>query len=153
VYPETLADTNLADMGDYDPVDENASQTKKGWLTSILELGAWLGALLSGFLAEAISRKYASLVATSVFMVGVVIQATSVHVGYQAILAGRFITYVDVLLFRSVPEAACGTNAILGVSGLEACRWWFPSTIPSVLRPKCEVLWSHFSSLPLLLAS
>ncbi|KAL3965246.1 hypothetical protein ACCO45_002250 [Purpureocillium lilacinum] len=83
-------------MGDYDPVDENASQTKKGWLTSILELGAWLGALLSGFLAEAISRKYASLVATSVFMVGVVIQATSVHVGYQAILAGRFITGIGV---------------------------------------------------------
>ncbi len=30
-------------MGDYDPMDDSADQTKKGWLTSILELGAWLG--------------------------------------------------------------------------------------------------------------
>ena len=30
-------------MGAYDPMDPNADQTKKGWLTSILELGAWLG--------------------------------------------------------------------------------------------------------------
>ncbi|KAJ6446970.1 sugar transporter [Purpureocillium lavendulum] len=83
-------------MGEYDPTDENADQTKKGWLTSILELGAWLGALLSGFLAEAISRKYATLVAATVFIVGVVIQATSGHVGYQAILAGRFVTGIGV---------------------------------------------------------
>ena len=30
-------------MGAYDPTDPTADQTKKGWLTSILELGAWLG--------------------------------------------------------------------------------------------------------------
>lgn len=34
-------------MGEYDnDLDKDAS--KKGWLTSILELGAWLGTLLSG---------------------------------------------------------------------------------------------------------
>ena len=38
--------------------------TKKGWLTSILELGAWVGTIYSGFLAEIISRKYAILVNT-----------------------------------------------------------------------------------------
>ena len=27
-------------------------QTKKGWLTSIFELGAWFGCLYSGFFAE-----------------------------------------------------------------------------------------------------
>ena len=80
-------------MGEYDPTDPNADQTKKGWLTSILELGAWLGTLLSGFLAEALSRKYGILVATCVFIVGVVIQATAITAGYQVILAGRFITY------------------------------------------------------------
>ena len=79
-------------MGDYDPIDPNADQTKKGWLTSILELGAWLGTLLSGFLAEAISRKFGILVACTVFMLGVVIQATAIQAGYQVILAGRFIT-------------------------------------------------------------
>jgi MFS family permease len=79
-------------MGEYDPFDDNADQTKKGWLTSILELGAWIGTLLSGFLAEAISRKYGILVACSVFVLGVIIQATAITAGYQAILAGRFIT-------------------------------------------------------------
>jgi MFS family permease len=79
-------------MGDYDPTDPNADQTKKGWLTSILELGAWLGTLLSGFMAEAISRKYGIIVACSVFILGVIIQITSIAGGYQSILAGRFIT-------------------------------------------------------------
>jgi MFS family permease len=79
-------------MGAYDPLDPTASQTKKGWLTSILELGAWIGTLLSGFLAEAISRKYGILVACTVFVLGVIIQATSIQAGYQTILAGRFIT-------------------------------------------------------------
>lgn len=83
-------------MGEYDPLDPNASQTKKGWLTSILELGAWLGTLLSGFLAEAISRKYGVLVAVSVFVVGVIIQVTSIAGGHNSILAGRFITGMGV---------------------------------------------------------
>jgi len=50
------------------------NQTKKGWLTSILELGAWFGTLYSGFLAEIISRKYAILVNTFIFILGVVVQ-------------------------------------------------------------------------------
>lgn len=80
------------DMGDYDPMDRTASQTKKGWLTAILELGAWLGTLLSGFLAEALSRKFGVLVACAVFILGVVIQTTAITAGPNAILAGRFIT-------------------------------------------------------------
>lgn len=84
-------------MGKYDPLDPNAPQTLKGWLTSILELGAWLGTLLSGFLAEAIGRKYGVLVAVTVFVVGVVIQATGVtSSGPNSILAGRFITGMGV---------------------------------------------------------
>ena len=75
-------------MGDY--VD---NQTKKGWLTSIFELGAWLGTLYSGFLAEIFSRKYAILVNVCIFIVGVVIQCTAVtSSGHNSILAGRFIT-------------------------------------------------------------
>ncbi len=80
------------DMGEYDPSDPNAPQTLKGWLTAILELGAWFGTLLSGFVAETISRKYGILVACGFFMLGVVIQASSITAGPQAILAGRFIT-------------------------------------------------------------
>jgi len=33
--------------------------TKKGWLTSIFELGAWFGCPYAGFLAEMLSRKRA----------------------------------------------------------------------------------------------
>ncbi|RSL51540.1 hypothetical protein CEP54_011362 [Fusarium duplospermum] len=78
-------------MGDY---VENT--TKKGWLTAILELGAWLGAVLSGAIAELCSRKYGILIATSIFMLGVVIQATAVEAGHDSILAGRFITGMGV---------------------------------------------------------
>lgn len=75
-------------MGDY---VENT--TKKGWLTAILELGAWAGAVLSGAIAELCSRKYGILIGASVFMVGVVIQATAVVGGHDSIMAGRFVTY------------------------------------------------------------
>ncbi|CAI6099844.1 unnamed protein product [Clonostachys chloroleuca] len=42
----------------------------KGWLTAILELGAWFGALSSGILAEILSRKYGILVVTGGIGVG-----------------------------------------------------------------------------------
>ncbi len=78
-------------MGEY-----TTDQTKKGWLTAILELGAWLGTLLSGFLAEVLSRKYGVLVACTVFILGVIIQATAMSSGHDGILAGRFITCVSL---------------------------------------------------------
>ncbi|KAI0893584.1 general substrate transporter [Annulohypoxylon nitens] len=85
-----------AHMGEYDPFDDSADQTKKGWLTAILELGAWVGTLLSGFIAEAISRKFGVLVAVTVFVVGVVIQATAQTGGHNVILGGRFVTGMGV---------------------------------------------------------
>ncbi|OTB17519.1 hypothetical protein K445DRAFT_37844, partial [Daldinia sp. EC12] len=83
-------------MGEYDPFDDSADQTKKGWLTAILELGAWIGTLLSGFIAEAISRKYGVLVAVTVFVIGVAIQATAQSGGPNVILGGRFVTGMGV---------------------------------------------------------
>ncbi|OHE91507.1 hypothetical protein CORC01_13203 [Colletotrichum orchidophilum] len=70
--------------------------TQKGWLTSILELGAWLGAILSGFIAEVCSRKYGVLIATGVFILGVIVQITSISGGHESILGGRFITGIGV---------------------------------------------------------
>lgn len=79
-------------MGDY-----INNSTKKGWLTSILELGAWVGTLYSGFLAETMSRKHAILINTVVFIIGVIIQCTGVTAsGPNSILAGRFITGMGV---------------------------------------------------------
>jgi len=90
-------------MGDY--VSDNS---KKGWLTSIFELGAWLGTLYSGFLAEIISRKYAILVSTGVFIVGVVIQTTgATSAGSSSILGGRFITGMGVGALSMIVPMVC----------------------------------------------
>lgn len=78
-------------MGEY-----ITNSTKKGWLTAILELGAWLGTLFSSMSAEPLSRKYTIILATTIFIVGVVIQTTAVKVGYSAILGGRFVTGMGV---------------------------------------------------------
>jgi len=76
--------------------DYVSNTTKKGWLTSILELGAWTGTLYSGFLAEIISRKYAIIVNTCVFILGVIIQCTATSAGHSAILGGRFVVGMGV---------------------------------------------------------
>lgn len=82
----------IIDMGEY-----TKDQTKKGWLTSILELGAWVGCLYSGFLAEIFSRKYAILMNVAIFIIGVVVQATAItSSGSSSILGGRFITGMGV---------------------------------------------------------
>ncbi|KAL8849505.1 MAG: hypothetical protein Q9221_005512 [Calogaya cf. arnoldii] len=78
---------NSSDMGDW-----VSNSTRKGWLTAIFELGAWLGCLYSSFLAEILSRKYAILVNVGIFVVGVVIQSVAVVGGLSCIIAGRFIT-------------------------------------------------------------
>jgi len=94
-------------MGSYDN-SLLKDQSKKGWLTSILELGAWIGTLLSGFMAETIGRKHGILVAVTVFIVGVVIQATAMSGGHNSILGGRFITYVPFsAISPSVSIAKC----------------------------------------------
>jgi MFS family permease len=101
-------------MGNYDS-NNPADQTRKGWLTSILELGAWFGTLLSGFLAETASRKYGILIATSVFILGVVIQTTAISAGHNSILGGRFITYV---LFSSDVDIGLTIDSGMGVGSL-----------------------------------
>ena len=36
----------------------------KGWLVAVLELGAWFGVLVSGYLADKLSRKYTIVLGT-----------------------------------------------------------------------------------------
>lgn len=53
--------------------------------------------MYSGFIAEALSRKYAILVSTAIFIIGVVIQTTGItSSGSSSILGGRFITGMGV---------------------------------------------------------
>ncbi|KIY71511.1 general substrate transporter [Cylindrobasidium torrendii FP15055 ss-10] len=67
---------------------------KKGWLVAILELGAWAGALMSGYFADKLSRKYTILLAVVVFCVGVIVQTAAK--ASDSILGGRFVTGLGV---------------------------------------------------------
>ncbi|KAJ6187988.1 hypothetical protein N7519_002896 [Penicillium mononematosum] len=67
---------------------------KQGMLTSILELGAWVGTLANGYLADALGRRLTVLVAVVVFCVGVVVQACTESKDF--VFAGRFVTGLGV---------------------------------------------------------
>ncbi|TVY51676.1 MFS glucose transporter mfs1 [Lachnellula cervina] len=72
----------------------------QGWLVASLELGAWAGALLNGYLADKISRKYSMLVAVIVFTLG-----TGLQTGAQnpaMLFAGRVIGGIGIGMFSMV---------------------------------------------------
>ncbi|KAE9966707.1 hypothetical protein EG328_008660 [Venturia inaequalis] len=76
-----------------------SDSSKVGWLTSILELGAWVGTLYSGFLAEILSRKYAILINVAIFIIGVVVQATAVTgSGPSSILGGMGVGSLSMIV-------------------------------------------------------
>lgn len=51
--------------------DVYTDATLKGWVVAILQLGAWLGALINGPLADKISRKYSITVAAFVSLISI----------------------------------------------------------------------------------
>lgn len=66
----------------------------EGWLVSVLELGAWFGALCTGYLADKLSRKYTIVLAVCVFCIGVIVQTAAFH--SSSIFAGRLVTGLGV---------------------------------------------------------
>lgn len=67
---------------------------QQGLLTSILELGAWVGTLINGWLADAVGRRVCAVIACVVFIVGVIVQACTENKDY--VLGGRFVTGLGV---------------------------------------------------------
>ncbi|KAF1946677.1 general substrate transporter [Clathrospora elynae] len=61
----------------------------KGLMTAMLELGALIGALFAGWLADKLSRKYSIVVAVGVFTVGSILQTAAVE--YAMLTVGRLI--------------------------------------------------------------
>lgn len=61
-------------------VSESASGAGfwKGLLTAMIELGALIGALNQGWIADRISRKYSIVVAVCIFAVGSILQTAAV---------------------------------------------------------------------------
>ncbi|KAF5342615.1 hypothetical protein D9611_001585 [Ephemerocybe angulata] len=74
--------------------DAVADSGKKGWLVAILELGAWVGVLATGYLADKLSRKYTIVLAVIVFIVGVIVQTAAYTAA--SIFGGRFVTGLGV---------------------------------------------------------
>jgi MFS family permease len=61
----------------------------KGLMTAMLELGAMVGAINAGWIADKISRKWSILVAVIVFTIGSILQ-TAAH-DYAMLTVGRTI--------------------------------------------------------------
>jgi len=61
-------------------VSEHASGAGfwKGLLTALIKLGAFLGALNQGWIADKISRKYSIIVAVVIFIIGCILQTAAV---------------------------------------------------------------------------
>ncbi|KAJ5134584.1 Major facilitator superfamily domain general substrate transporter [Penicillium atrosanguineum] len=74
--------------------------TIQGWLVAALELGAWAGALINGFLADRISRKYAMMVAVIIFTLGTGLQAGAQKPAY--FFAGRIVGGLGIGMFSMV---------------------------------------------------
>ncbi|KAJ5947544.1 hypothetical protein N7466_000559 [Penicillium verhagenii] len=68
--------------------------TGQGLLTSVLELGAWVGTLFNGYLADAAGRRATVCIAVAVFVVGVIVQACVENKNY--IFGGRFVTGLGI---------------------------------------------------------
>ncbi|GMG07332.1 unnamed protein product [Aspergillus oryzae] len=127
--------------------------TAQGMLTSILELGAWLGTLANGYLADALGRRVTVVVAVVVFCVGVIVQACTTNPDF--VYAGRFVTGLGVgNLSMIVPLynaelIGYGTNFIGGTGeGQSIAAWEIPVCIqilPALVLAVGMMLFMHQS--------
>ncbi|KAL9603804.1 MAG: hypothetical protein Q9219_000913 [cf. Caloplaca sp. 3 TL-2023] len=72
----------------------------KGLLTAMIELGALIGAINQGWIADKISRKYSIVVAVIVFTVGSILQTAST--GYAMLIVGRLVGGVGIGMLSMV---------------------------------------------------
>ncbi|KAI1498380.1 general substrate transporter [Biscogniauxia marginata] len=73
---------------------------KKGLVTAMIELGAFLGALNQGWLADKISRKWSIMVAVVIFIFGSALQTGAM--GYGMLVGGRFVGGIGVGMLAMV---------------------------------------------------
>lgn len=72
----------------------------KGLMTGMIELGALIGALNQGWIADKISRRYSIMVAVVIFTIGSVLQTAAVD--YPMLVVARFIGGIGIGM--SVPS-------------------------------------------------
>jgi MFS family permease len=73
---------------------------KKGLLTAMIELGAFLGAMNQGWIADKISRKWSIMVAVGIFLFGSALQTGSIN--YEMLVGARFIGGIGVGMMAMV---------------------------------------------------
>lgn len=66
----------------------------KGLMTAMLELGALIGALIAGYLADRLSRKKSIAVAVVIFTIGSILQTAAVE--YGMLTVGRLIGGIGI---------------------------------------------------------
>ncbi|KAH8680743.1 sugar transporter [Xylariales sp. PMI_506] len=74
--------------------------TLKGWMVSVLTLGAMVGALINGPVSDRLSRRWSITLATTVFVVGSIIQAAAQNL--PMIFVGRAIAGVSIGMLSMV---------------------------------------------------
>ncbi|OBT53143.1 hypothetical protein VE04_08078 [Pseudogymnoascus sp. 24MN13] len=72
----------------------------KGLLTAMIELGALIGAMNQGWIADKISRKYSIMVAVVIFLIGSILQTASD--GYAMLVVARLIGGVGIGMLSMV---------------------------------------------------
>lgn len=81
----------------------------KGLLTAMIELGALLGALNQGWIADKYSRKYSIVIAVCVFTLGSALQTSSV--AYGMLVVSRFIGGLGIGMVRNrLPKTPTGNS-------------------------------------------
>ncbi|KAA8642656.1 sugar porter family MFS transporter [Aspergillus tanneri] len=81
-------------------IDGPGSGFWKGLLTAILELGALIGALNQGWIADKISRRYSILLAVAIFTVGSILQTAAIE--YGMLTFARFLGGVGIGMLSMV---------------------------------------------------
>ena len=72
----------------------------KGLLTAMIELGAFVGALNQGWIADKISRRYSIIVAVVIFTIGSVLQTAAVD--YSMLTVARLIGGIGIGMLSMV---------------------------------------------------
>ncbi|WWC60722.1 uncharacterized protein I303_103298 [Kwoniella dejecticola CBS 10117] len=89
----------LAQFPETDPDANSSASLNKGVMTALLELGAFLGALSAGWIADKWSRKMSIVVGSVWFVIGAILQASSYS--FAQLVIGRFVGGIGVGVLSS----------------------------------------------------
>ncbi|OQE20523.1 hypothetical protein PENSTE_c013G03073 [Penicillium steckii] len=81
-------------------IDSSSGAFWKGLLTAMIELGALLGALNQGWIADKISRRYSIVVAVIIFTIGSILQTAAID--YSMLTVARLIGGVGIGMLSMV---------------------------------------------------